>query len=60
MHRKRGDHVDHLPFLDEEYLAAFRAAGLEMCYDSVGLLGCGLYLRVRPAATKHSGAGRSQ
>ena len=33
-------------FSHEEYLAAFRAAGLEVVYDEEGLMGRGLYIGI--------------
>ena len=39
-----------LLFTQEEYLAAFRAAGLEVTYDAEGLMGRGLYLGKQPLA----------
>jgi len=37
-------------FTKDEYLQAFRAAGLEVIYDPEGLMGRGLYVGIKPAA----------
>ena len=35
-------------FAHEDYLAAFRASGLDVVYDEEGLMGRGLYIGIRP------------
>lgn len=37
-------------FTDEDYRRAFAAAGLDVAYDTAGLIGRGLYIGVRPIA----------
>ncbi len=42
------DRHDLALFTHEEYLAAFRAAGLDVLHESEGLIGRGLYIGTRP------------
>ena len=57
----RPEGVEHFTELDEfglfthnEYLAAFRSAGLKVKYDRKGLIGRGLYIGVKPTSVSNT------
>jgi hypothetical protein len=57
----RPNEVKHFTELDEfglftynEYLAAFRSAGLKVKYDRKGLIGRGLYIGVKPTSISNT------